>query len=96
MFCGMICLMAPALRRISIMLGIRSHLNFVLFILARVFVAMSFDLITRRRVHPAVLYVQDFGIKNSHLQINRMIHIINYDDEALEHVNHQKLDRNAC
>ena len=59
MLCGMICLMAPALGRILIMLGVRTHLNFVLLILAWVLVAMSFDLITRRRVHPA--YYWGFG-----------------------------------
>jgi len=59
MLCATICVIAPAFGRLLILLGVRTHLNFMLVILSWIAVAAAFDLVAYRKVHAA--YAWGFG-----------------------------------
>lgn len=56
MLCATIAVIAPAFGRLLILVEQRTHFNFVVVILAWAAIAMLFDLLSYRKVHPAYLW----------------------------------------
>ena len=56
MLCATIIVIAPAFGRLLILVQVRTHLNFVMVILAWAAVPVLFDLLVHRKVHPAYLW----------------------------------------
>lgn len=56
MLCATICVFAPALGRILVLLEARTHSSFMLLIMAWVLVAMTFDYFVYRKIHRAYFW----------------------------------------